>query len=140
MRQARRIVDSRRRTGEALRAAEANVGVPGAEHMTTPPDDLLFKLCAGATCVLANSYINTVLADAANDWTNVLEGVLDAGFYTIGIVDKGLGGIDPPFYVNFATPTTATNQPIPNEVPEPRTMLLIGVSFAVLSVFRRKAA
>lgn len=117
----------------------AGVGIPGAEDLTYVPDDLLFKLCSGANCVGEDSYLASALADEINVWENLLQATLDAGFYTIGVVDKALVPEDPPFYINFETPTTATNEILPTEVPEPATLLLVISSLVALASSRKWA-
>ena len=116
----------------------ANVGIPGAENLTYIPDDLRFKLCEGGNCVNQDSYLATALAEEANEWGNLLEALLDPGFYTIGVVDTALVPTDPPFYVTFATPTTATNEHPPGTVQEPATLLMVATSLAALAFLQRR--
>lgn len=110
----------------------ASVGIPGAEFLTYTPDDLLFKLCDGANCVSQDSYLASALAGEANVWETLLQATLDAGFYTIGVVDTALVPYDPPFRIIFETPTTATNEKPPVAVPEPATLALLLAGLVVL--------
>ena len=115
----------------------ASVGVPGAEFLTYTPDDLLFKLCDGSNCVSQDSYLALALAGEANVWETLLQATLDAGFYTIGVVDTALVPYDPPFHIIFETPTTATNEKPPVDVPEPATLALLLAGLVALVPVRK---
>lgn len=118
----------------------ANVGIPGAENLTYIPDDLRFKLCKGGNCVNQDSYLATALAEEANEWENLLEALLDPGVLYDRRGRYGAGShTDPPFYVTFATPTTATNEHPPGTVPEPATaLLMVATSLAALAFLQRR--
>ena len=115
----------------------ASVGIPGAEFLTYTPDDLLFKLCDGANCVSQDSYLASALAGEDNVWETLLQASLDAGFYTIGVVDTALVPFDPPFHIIFETPTTATNEKPPVAVPEPATLALLLAGLVALLPVRK---
>jgi hypothetical protein len=109
----------------------AEVGVPGANDLK-PPASYQFDLCAGLSC---GSALENVSVDQSNGYENELSLDLNAGYYTVGVIQEE--GPDPLYSVAFSTPVIGGSV---SPVPEPTTWAMLIVGFAGLGVIGYRTA